>query len=319
MSDIAYQNKDITLKYFADALKNKNLRVYGLPHIRIKDSRPTNLPAIEVNELKLDNLFLLEDASLALIDYESTFGIKDIVKYVNYIARILKRFIRQAKKQKTEEGSERLPVIHLIIIFSADITDIDPNILDVGCMQLKIEPVYLLHIKTEEVYSRIQQKLKRKETLDDDELLELIVLPLTVEGKEKKQELAERTVMLAKEIQNEEQCMQALAGILAFADKVIDKDYAERIKEAMGMNKVGQLFYNEGIELGMARGVAKGKEELILCIRKKVKKGYTAVEIAEVLELNVPYVKRIVNLIQSCPKDSDVEIAAKLYRKEEKK
>lgn len=49
MSDIAYQNKDITLKYFADTLIDKSLAVYGLPHIRIKDCRPTNLPAIEAN------------------------------------------------------------------------------------------------------------------------------------------------------------------------------------------------------------------------------------------------------------------------------
>ncbi len=47
MGDIAYQNKDIALKYFGDALKNKKLTVYGLPHIKIKDSRPTNLPAIK--------------------------------------------------------------------------------------------------------------------------------------------------------------------------------------------------------------------------------------------------------------------------------
>ena len=162
MSDIAYQNKDIALKYFSDALKNKNLTVYGLPHIRIKDTRPTNLPAIEVNELRMDNLFILEDSSFALIDYESTFGIHDIVKYVNYIARILKRFVRQEDGRNSERGRKRLPVIHLIIIFSADISDIDPNILDVGCMQLKIEPVYLLRMETEKVYSKIQYKVENK-------------------------------------------------------------------------------------------------------------------------------------------------------------
>ena len=104
MGDIAYQNKDIALKYFGDALKNKKLTVYGLPHIKIKDSRPTNLPAIEANELRIDNLFILEDDSYALIDYESTFGIQDIIKYVNYIARILKRFIRQEKGRRSGKG-----------------------------------------------------------------------------------------------------------------------------------------------------------------------------------------------------------------------
>ena len=312
MSDIAYQNKDIALKYFGDALKNKNLTVYGLPHIRIKDTRPTNLPAIEVNELRMDNLFILEDSSFALIDYESTFGIHDIVKYVNYIARILKRFVRQEGGRNSERGRKRLPVIHLIIIFSADISDIDPIILDVGCMQLKIEPVYLLRMETEKVYSKIQYKVENRETLNDDEMLEMIVLPLTVKGKEEKRALAEETVRLAQEIQDEEQRMQALAGILTFADKILDKEYAKRIKEVIGMNKVEKLFYDEGVETG----IVKGRAELIRCIRKKLKKGYAVMEIAEVLELDDLYVKKTADLIQSRPGDSDVEIAEKLFREE---
>lgn len=312
MSDIAYQNKDIALKYFGGALKNKNLTVYGLPHIRIKDTRPTNLPAIEVNELRMDNLFILEDSSFALIDYESTFGIHDIVKYVNYIARILKRFVRQEDGRNSERGRKRLPVIHLIIIFSADISDIDPNILDVGCMQLKIEPVYLLRMETEKVYSKIQYKVENRETLNDDEMLEIIVLPLTVKGKEEKRALAEETVRLAQEIQDEEQRMQALAGILTFADKILDKEYAKRIKEVIGMNKVEKLFYDEGVETG----IVKGRAELIRCIRKKLKKGYAVMEIAEVLELDDLYVKKTADLIQSRPGDSDVEIAEKLFREE---
>lgn len=312
MSDIAYQNKDIALKYFGDALKNKNLTVYGLPHIKIKDTRPTNLPAIEVNELRMDNLFILEDSSFALIDYESTFGIHDIVKYVNYIARILKRFVRQEDGRNSERGRKRLPVIHLIIIFSADISDIDPNILDVGCMQLKIEPVYLLRMETEKVYSKIQYKVENRETLNDDEMLEMIVLPLTVKGKEEKRALAEETVRLVQEIQDEEQRMQALAGILTFADKILDKEYAKRIKEVIGMNKVEKLFYDEGVETG----IVKGRAELIRCIRKKLKKGYAVMEIAEVLELDDLYVKKTADLIQSRPGDSDVEIAEKLFREE---
>ena len=53
-------------------------------------------------------------------------------------------------------------------------------------MQLKIEPVYLLRMETEKVYSKIQYKVENRETLNDDEMLEMIVLPLTVKGKEEK-------------------------------------------------------------------------------------------------------------------------------------
>lgn len=112
MSDIAYQNKDITLKYFADTLIDKSLAVYGLPHIRIKDCRPTNLPAIEANELRLDNLFSLrmDHGSQRPVACRTERpavpgkpgGLKDVVKYVNYIARILKCFISLSFQQISE-------------------------------------------------------------------------------------------------------------------------------------------------------------------------------------------------------------------------
>lgn len=167
-------------------------------------------------------------------------------------------------------------------------------------------------METEKVYSKIQYKVENRETLNDDEMLEMIVLPLTVKGKEEKRALAEETVRLAQEIQDEEQRMQALAGILTFADKILDKEYAKRIKEVIGMNKVEKLFYDEGVETG----IVKGRAELIRCIRKKLKKGYAVMEIAEVLELDDLYVKKTADLIQSRPGDSDVEIAEKLFREE---
>ena len=53
MSEIAYQNKDVTAKVMAETLKGKSLAACGLPHLKIMDILPTNLPAIESNELRL--------------------------------------------------------------------------------------------------------------------------------------------------------------------------------------------------------------------------------------------------------------------------
>lgn len=53
MSEIAYQNKGVTAKVMAETLKGKSLAAFGLPHLKIMDILPTNLPAIESNELRL--------------------------------------------------------------------------------------------------------------------------------------------------------------------------------------------------------------------------------------------------------------------------
>ncbi len=52
MSDIAYQNKDITAKVMGETLKGKSLAAFGLPHLKVVDILPTNLPVIESNELR---------------------------------------------------------------------------------------------------------------------------------------------------------------------------------------------------------------------------------------------------------------------------
>ncbi len=303
MSEIAYQNKDVTLKFLTEALKHKNLGIYGLPHIRIKDAQPTNLPAIEANELRLDNLFILEDNSLALIDYESTFSMEDVVKYVNYVARILKRFCRE---------NAELPVLHLIIIFSADIQSIKMEVYDFGCMKLCIEPAFLLNMDTEHIYKRLKAKISSAGILNDEELLEIIVLPLTVKGKKPKQELVKSTVELAKGIADENQMIQALAGIITFADKVIDKEYADYVKGAIMMTKVAQLIFDEGVEKGVEKGIEKGMEyTLVRCIRNMLHKGYEAAVIADLLEQEADYVEKVCSLIRSNPEDTDVEIVQK--------
>ena len=89
---IAYQNKDVASKVTGEALRGHSLSPFGLPDIKIVDVLPTNLPAIESNELRLDNLFLLEDEAIGIIDYESDYSRENFVKYLNYAARIVKRY-----------------------------------------------------------------------------------------------------------------------------------------------------------------------------------------------------------------------------------
>ena len=59
--NIAYQNKDITSKLFAERFQGKSLNIYGLDLPPVKQALPTNIPEIVANELKIDNVFLLED------------------------------------------------------------------------------------------------------------------------------------------------------------------------------------------------------------------------------------------------------------------
>ena len=179
-SHVAYQNKDIAAKYLAEHFSDKSFATYGVKVPRIVQVLPTNLPVIEANELRLDNLFLLEDGSLALVDYESSYAESDKIKYLNYIIRTLKRSM-------TEDNIMRK--IRMIVIYTADIApgQTRPN-LDIGCLQFQLE--------------------------------------------------------------DEQEQVFILAGILVFADKVIDNEDSKEMRDWIMMTKVSRLFEEEKIEYG---------------------------------------------------------------------
>ena len=71
---IAYQNKDIVSKLFGERMKGKPLSLFGLgTDLKVADVKPTNLPIVQARELRMDNLFELEDGSVAVLDYESEY------------------------------------------------------------------------------------------------------------------------------------------------------------------------------------------------------------------------------------------------------
>lgn len=255
MEEIAYQNKDITSKLMAETLKGKSLAAFGLPELKIVDILPTNLPVIESNELRLDNLFLLSDGSLAIIDYESSFSRENFVKYLNYIARVIRRFaVRRELKD--------LKQLKMVVIYTADVERAEERY-DLGGLILIVESAYLIHLDGSQIYDRLKHKIDAGEKLAEEELMELMILPLTVKGKKRKQETIEKAVTLGKRLPDREGQLKVIAGILTFTDKVIDRAYAKKLEEEMQMTLVGRMLMDEGYQRGMEKGMEKGIQVFI--------------------------------------------------------
>lgn len=121
MTEIAYQNKDITSKFLAENFQGKTFRVYGLELPEIKRVLPTNTPVVKANELRLDNLFELADGTAALVDYESEYDQKDKIKYLNYLTGIANRFVELAVK--IQERKQQIFILAGILVFTDKIID----------------------------------------------------------------------------------------------------------------------------------------------------------------------------------------------------
>lgn len=231
---IAYQNKDIEFKVLSEVFKEKSFAAYGLDLPKIKAVLPTNLPIVLANELRIDNLFLLEDGTYALVDYESTDNVQNRIKYMNYIARITRSLYK-------EHGE--LPEIRMIVIYTGNIAAAKPN-LNIGCMSLYMEQVFVGDIPVKETYSAVKGKLEKGDKLTEQELMRLIILPLAERGKEAKQWSVRQVINLAKRMEDEQEQKFVFAGLLVISDKFIGK--AEVIRREISMTKVGRLLFEDG-------------------------------------------------------------------------
>ena len=118
----------------------------------------------------------------------------------------------------------------------------------------------------------------------DEQLMHLIILPMNYKGKKRKQESIRECVGLARQLQDKEKEAFALAGLLSFTDKIIDEETRKQIKEVLGMTQVGKMLMDEGRREGRQEEARKNARNLL-------KRGDSAEDVAEVLELPVETVK----------------------------
>ena len=236
-NSVAYQNKDIISKVFGESMRNKSFRAYRMDIPEIVEILPTNLPAVEANEMRLDNLFRLKDGTIVIVDYESTYSYADKIKYLNYVARTTKRYGLSEKQNQP---------VRMIVIYTGSIrrgtTRAD---VDMGCLQFTVEEVFLSDLDAQEIETRFQRKIHSGEILSDEEQMQFIILPLVHKTKEEMQDCIVRCFEMVKKIDSPEIQRFLLSGLIVFTDKVIRREDSERIKRWIEMTKVGRLFEEE--------------------------------------------------------------------------
>lgn len=71
------------------------------------------------------------------------------------------------------------------------------------------------------------------------------------------------------------------AVLYTFADKFLDKDDLSRVKEVIGMTRLGQMLFDDGIKCGIEQGIEQG---ICAMIRDKLEDGICDERICEKLQ-----------------------------------
>lgn len=145
-----------------------------------------------------------------------------------------------------------------MVIYTSDIKETS-NDLDMGDLKVSSTPVLLSAYNGDAIMERIMNKIQSGEELTHKELFELSLIPLMHSLKDRN-ELISDSIELAKQIQDERDQVQVIAGILTATDKFIDDEYAIKVKEWLKMTKVGRAFEEEKEE-AVKDAVKKTKEE----------------------------------------------------------
>lgn len=236
---IAWQNKDILFKILGQTYKEKSFASYGIDLAPIREFLPTELPKISADERSIDSLFLLEDNTYVIVDYESEYKRANKIKYLNYITRVLEKYY----KENTNFN------LRLVVIYTGDVQSAEPDF-ETGCLSLHTEQAFLSHIDGEGAFQAIREKLQSGMPLSDDDLMKLVILPLTISGPTGKQHMLERIVELAEQIPDEKQRVFTLSGVIVASDKFINRDYLEQLRRRINMTQLGRLYEKEKIEYG---------------------------------------------------------------------
>lgn len=263
--------------------------MFGLKtNLRVVDIRPTNIPIVQARELRMDNLFELEDGSVAILDYESEYKEANFTKYGRYLMDVIDRYLKEGKQ----------PDIHMMVLYTADIEKTKTVFSRTAC-QIQVEASYMTGLPSDAWLKEVQKGIA-DHAVTDEILMHLVLLPLTYKGEEKKQEAIRACVDLAKQLPNKEQETFALAGILTFTDKIINDETKRYIKEVLGMTQVGKMLMDEGrqegrqegLQEGLQKGLQKGQQKAAKKTAKNMlKRGDSIEDIAEVLELPIETIK----------------------------
>ena len=281
---ITYHNKDILFKILSQTYKEKSFSAYGLDLPPIRELLPTNLPKISANEKDVDNLFLLEDGTYAIVDYEAEYKRLNKVKYLNYVARVLEKYYK-------EDGNFNL---RLIVIYTGDVKSAEATF-ETSCVTLRTEQAFLVHIDGEAAFEAIRRKIDSGIPLEDDDLMKLVILPLTVSGSEGKQAMLERVVVLAEQIADEGQRIFALSGVIVASDKFIDREYSEQIRRRINMTKIGQLYEKEKIEYANQKVKETAIKERTEMAMKMLARGIDIIDIMGVTSFTEAELLRLQN------------------------
>lgn len=271
------KQEDAIMKMGFEFFRDTILKTLGIPYEFVSTGF-TELVDLNIQTLYMDFTFLTTEDFYIHLEFQTTDkGISDLQRFHAYDA---------VYSHKTGKK------VITYVIYSGGIKKTRAE-LDCGLYTYRVNPIYLQDKNADFVFRRLKEKQKNGEFLSEADFSNLCLTPL-MSGNMSKKETIKEAMLLARQ-SSSAAAEKTTAMLYALADKFLDNEELEEIKEVVRMTRLGQMLLDEGMERGIEKGMEYGKDagRKNIILRMLSKKQYSYEEIADVAEITVEEVKRI--------------------------
>ncbi|MBQ8559681.1 MAG: hypothetical protein IJ439_06860 [Tyzzerella sp.] len=244
----------VTAQYFQEEIMPA-LNIEG----RVVGILPTEGIHLELKKGFEDFNFLMSDDSIKHFEFQST----------NEGKIGLKRF----RVYESQMSYQQERAVTTYVLFSGAIKNPMTEFTE-GINTYRIEPIIMQDKDADEVIAQLQRKVDSEEEITKADLLPLVLSPI-MGGKMSQKERVSAAYDITRKATgvDAEVIRKVEAVIYIMADKFLDSAEMEQLKKEIKMTRLGKMLYDDGKE-------AKLKE----LVGKKLEKGYSVSEIADMLE-----------------------------------
>lgn len=263
------KQEDAIMKMGFEFFRDTILKTLGIPYEFVSTGF-TELVDLNIQTLYMDFTFLTTEDFYIHLEFQTIDkGISDLQRFHAYDA---------VYSHKTGKK------VITYVIYSDGIKKTRAE-LDCGLYTYRVNPIYLQDKNADFVFRRLKEKQKNGEFLSEADFSNLCLTPL-MSGNMSKKKTIKEAMLLARQ-SSSAAAEKTTAMLYALADKFLDNEELEEIKEVVRMTRLGQMLLDEGMQYGKDAG----RKNIIL--RMLSKKQYSYEEIADVAEITVEEVRRI--------------------------
>ncbi|MDD5805541.1 hypothetical protein ACTQWG_10130 [Blautia sp. HCP3S3_H10_1] len=239
------KHEDAFLKMGVEYFREHILKLLGINY-SYEEIGPTELIALTINELYMDFTFKTTVKDLYIhIEFQTTNNSekKNLRRFHSYDAL----FAHNMEAQ-----------VITYVIYTGGIEKTKGE-LNCGIYTYRVIPVYMGKKNADGIISHLKEKKAAGEALTEDDYAQLSLTPLMGGDLSRKDKIKEG-ILLAKEEHNS-MADKVMAMLYTLADKFLDGEELNEIKEAMTMTRLGQMLMDDGIKIGENRGLEIGRIE----------------------------------------------------------